>query len=96
MTKESILDFLKEHKQELQNKYAITSIALFGSYARDEARDDSDIDISVETPLDDPFTLVHLKEELSHALKKPIDIIRFRANMNPYLKKHILEDGIYA
>ncbi len=96
MTKEYILTFLKEHKEELQKKYFITKIGLFGSYATGNATDESDIDISIETDMVDPFRLVHLKDELSSALKKPIDIIRFRESMNPYLKEHITKDAIYV
>lgn len=50
MTKEDILDFLKTHKQELQSKYNVEQIGLFGSYARDEATPTSDIDIFVKCP----------------------------------------------
>ena len=96
MQKKDILDFLKLHKKEMQKKYNIKKIALFGSYARDEARDDSDIDLSIETDEKDPFILVHLKEELSQAFNKPIDIIHYRKSMNTYLKKHIEKDGIYV
>lgn len=96
MQKKEILDFLKQHKEQLQQKYKIKKIALFGSYARDSAKEDSDIDLSIETDENDPFLLVHLKEELSQALQKPIDIIRYRQAMNPYLKKHIEEDAIYV
>ena len=39
MDKNYILDFLKEHKEELQQKYNVRKIALFGSFARDEANE---------------------------------------------------------
>lgn len=48
MTKAVILDFLINHKQEFHDKYGVTKIGLFGSYARDEQREDSDIDIAIE------------------------------------------------
>lgn len=96
MTKKFILDFLQAHKDELSQKYALTKIGLFGSFARDEATEDSDIDISIETNIVDPYKFVHLKEELSVALKKPIDLVRFRTSMNPYLKESILKDAIYV
>ncbi len=51
MTKEDILDFLTSHKQELQSKYNVEQIGLFGSYARDEATPTSDIDIFIKMPL---------------------------------------------
>ncbi len=96
MTKEYILAFLQAHKDELSKKYALTKIGLFGSFARDEATEQSDIDISIETNLADPFKFVHLKEELSTAFQKPIDLVRFRTSMNPHLKESILKDAIYV
>ncbi|TYB33016.1 MAG: hypothetical protein FXF49_08435 [Flexistipes sinusarabici] len=47
MDKAEILRFLKQHKQELNDKFGIEEIALFGSYARNEAREDSDVDIVI-------------------------------------------------
>ncbi len=46
--REDILNYLSEHKDEFYAKFNITKIALFGSYARDEATEDSDIDILIE------------------------------------------------
>ena len=48
MTKSAILDYLRSHKIELNEKYGVSKIGLFGSYARDEADSESDIDIAVE------------------------------------------------
>ncbi len=47
MTKEEILQKLKEHKSYIQERYGVEKIGLFGSYARGEATDKSDIDIFV-------------------------------------------------
>jgi len=55
MTKEYILDFLTAHKQELQTNFAITKIGLFGSYAKDSADENSDIDIVIESQKKDFF-----------------------------------------
>jgi predicted nucleotidyltransferase len=48
ITKEEIVQKLKEIKPFLQQKYNLTEIALFGSYARDEQTEKSDIDIMVD------------------------------------------------
>jgi predicted nucleotidyltransferase len=96
MTKEEIVAILALHKEELFEKYALSKMALFGSFARNEANEQSDIDLSVETSNVDPYVLVHLKEELCDKLKRPIDLIRFRESMNPYLKQSILKDAIYV
>ena len=94
-TRDEILAYLKEHYQEFRHKYNVEKIGLFGSYARDEATPDSDIDIFVQMhpKLLDMITIKQLIEEELH---QKVDIVRLRDKMNPYLKKHILRDGIYA
>ena len=57
MTKGKILVFLKEQKEFLAQNYGITSIGLFGSYARDEAKADSEIDIAVK--IDSEYLKTH-------------------------------------
>ena len=96
MNKDAILAYLKNHKDEFAQKYDIANIALFGSFARDENRDDSDIDIAIDTRLSDYFLLYDFKEHLEKAFDAKIDVVRLRENMNPALKKRILRDGIYV
>ena len=48
--KNDIIMFLQAHKDELAQRFGVVSIGLFGSYARGEAREDSDIDIAIELP----------------------------------------------
>ena len=48
MTREEILDFLRQHKQEMSVRFGVTKIGHFGSYARGDARDDSDVDVAIE------------------------------------------------
>jgi hypothetical protein len=95
MTKEYILDFLKEHKQELQNKYNVEQIGLFGSYARDEATKDSDIDIFVKMP-PKLFDMVAIKEQIEEELHTKVDIIREHKHMKPLFVEMIHKDLIYA
>ena len=96
MTKENIIVFLQENKNKFLNKYKISNIALFGSYARGENREDSDIDIAIETPLSDYFLLYDFKEELEKALHHKVDMVRMREKMNQSLRRRILQDGIYV
>jgi predicted nucleotidyltransferase len=93
--KTNILKYLKEHYSELKNKYDVEQIGLFGSYARDQATKDSDIDIFVKMK-PTLSNYVNIKEELENAFKKNVDIVRLRDRMNPYLQKTILKDGINA
>lgn len=43
-----IIVFLQTHKDEMAKRFGVVSVGLFGSYARGEAREDSDIDIAIE------------------------------------------------
>lgn len=96
MNKDAILAYLTKHKDEFAQKYHISNIALFGSFARNENRYDSDIDIAIDTQLSDYFLLYDFKESLEKAFDTKVDIVRLREKMNPSLKKRILKDGIYV
>ena len=96
MTKEYILEFLKQHKEELREKYQVEKIGLFGSYARDEAREDSDIDIAVELKTSNSFrsffTLLHFLED---NLQQKIDL-GIEHSLKPIAKEKILQEIIYV
>lgn len=96
MNKNEIVSYLKSHKEEFNTRFQISKIALFGSYARGENRDDSDVDIAIETPLSDYFLLYDLKEELEKQFHSKVDLVRVREKMNASLKKRIASDGIYV
>lgn len=96
MGRADILVILRDYKQNNAEKYGILEIGVFGSVARDEARDDSDVDICVKTKTPDAFALVHIKEEIENLVGKHVDIIRVREQMNPFLKKRIEKEGVYV
>ena len=91
---EEIIEYLKRHKKECKDKYDISKMVLFGSWARGDNGEDSDIDIAIETKLSDYFRLYDLKEELENAFESSVDIVRIREKMNPSLRKRIMKDGI--
>ncbi len=93
--KTNILNYLKEHYSEFQEKYDLEQIGIFGSYARDEANENSDIDIFVKMK-PTLSNYVDIKEELESVFNKPVDIVRIRDKMNPYLLKRIQKDGVYV
>ncbi len=95
MTKSDVLNYLSKHFQEFHNKYNVEKIGLFGSYARDEATENSDIDIFVQMH-PKLLDMIAIKQLIEEDLHQKVDIVRLRDNMNPYLKKRILRDGIYA
>jgi predicted nucleotidyltransferase len=94
--RETILSTLKEITPLLSKKYGVTRIGIFGSVARNEATEDSDVDIVYEMSRPNLFTVVHLKEELEQLLHFSVDLIRYRDRMNLYLKKRIEKEGVYV
>lgn len=78
----------------LQKEYGISRIFLFGSCARNENDETSDVDIAIETPVSDYFKLYDLKEELEQAFNTRVDLVRLREKMNDALRKRILQEGL--
>ena len=95
----TINDYILILRQYLSTKaevYGISKIGIFGSVARNEQTEGSDVDVCVEMKKPDLFVMVHIKEELQELFGKPVDIVRLRDNLNPMLLKQIQKDGIYA
>jgi predicted nucleotidyltransferase len=95
-TTNDYITILRKYLSTKADAYGITKIGIFGSVARNEQTEDSDVDVCVEMKKPDLFTMVHIKEELQELFGKPVDIVRLRNNMNPMLLKQINRDGIYA
>lgn len=67
MTKETIIEILKNHKSDFQKKYGLKEVALFGSYSRNEQTKNSDIDLLVdfnETPGLNYFDMLYELDDL--------------------------------
>ena len=87
-TREEYIVLIASHAGELQNTFGITSLRIFGSVARNEHHEGSDVDVYVEMP---PkfFLVVRLKAYLEELLDNPVDIIRKHQHLNPFLLKEI-------
>jgi predicted nucleotidyltransferase len=96
MKKNEIIKILREYKEELASQYGILDIGVFGSFARDEAGEDSDVDVVVRIAKPDLFMLAGIKIELEERLHRPVDIVTYRKNMNQFLKKRIDGEAVYA
>ena len=94
-TFKEIKDVLTEHKEELKQKYKVKEIGIFGSYARDEQTDVSDIDILVEFDQPVGFLFIHLADYLEEILGVKVDLITSEA-IKPNRQKHILSDLVYV
>lgn len=79
-----------------QDEFGIVRIGVFGSVAREENTDASDVDVVVELVRPDLFALVGIKQELEEILHQPIDVVRYREGMNAYLKRRIEQEAVYV
>lgn len=96
MKRKDIIDFISSHKTEFEQRFGIKRIGLFGSYARDEGREESDIDIVVELEKPDLFCLIGIKQAVEESLGNRVDIVRLRDKMNNALRRRIERDVIYV
>ena len=93
-TREEVLKNLGGVKKDLGVRYHVTRIALFGSYARAEQREDSDIDILVDVEPSTGLRFVALANELEQLLGQRIELVTSRAispKMKPFVESEIIE-----
>lgn len=95
MQQETTLRLLSAYKPTLSAKYGVIRLGVFGSVARKEPTELSDVDIVVEMP-PDLFQMVHMKEELEALLGVPVDLIRMHKYLDTLLKSRIDQDVIYV
>lgn len=93
MTKEEIKIIIRMHK-EILKKYKVTYIALFGSYVRDEQREDSDIDLLVEFEKPTFRNYMGVLSEFKKLFGKNTDLIckdGLKERIKPYILKEAEE-----
>ncbi|MBV5278794.1 MAG: nucleotidyltransferase domain-containing protein [Campylobacteraceae bacterium] len=79
---------------QIKTKYNIPELYLFGSFAKHQESDDSDVDIAVRLEKTDAFLLIRIMQEAKEKLHRNVDIVQLRERMNPLLKKIIIEEGV--
>lgn len=95
LNKQKIITTLRQKKDYLNKEFGVKEIALFGSFARNEADRKSDIDILVkvkEKSFDNRF---YLKEFLEKQFKRNVDLGYFDS-VRPFIMRTIKKDLIYA
>lgn len=94
-SKNEYIRLLQSCSDMLRERFGVRSLRLFGSVARDEQNEGSDVDICVEM-VPKLYLFVELGQFLENLLGCSVDIVRIHRNMNTYLKKEIEKDGIYV
>jgi predicted nucleotidyltransferase len=95
MNKNNIIGFLTMNKQEYYDKFNITRLALFGSYAKGLEHDNSDIDIVIEMENNNYFKLIAFENFISEKLDRKVDVGFFNS-MKSFIKKSIEKDLVYV
>jgi predicted nucleotidyltransferase len=90
-TKAEILEILRKEKPELVRCYGLKRLALFGSYAREDQREDSDVDILVEVEPQIGLGFVELADRIEDALGIRTEVVSRRA-IKPRYWEIIKED----
>jgi predicted nucleotidyltransferase len=96
MKRDDIILSLRRFKEINQQKYNIIRIGLFGSSARGNMREQSDIDVVVELKTQDLFDLIGIKLDLEEQLSQEVDIVSYRKKMNEFLKRRIDKEAVYV
>jgi hypothetical protein len=94
MKRKQAIDLLRQKRTELSGRYHVASLTLFGSVARNEARQDSDVDILVE--FSQPVGLFHfieLQQRLEEILGCKVDLGTPRS-LKPYVKDRVMHEAI--
>lgn len=91
-----VMNILRNYKQKMSSYYDILRLGIFGSVARGEQTEDSDLDVFVELQIPNPYILGDIKEDLEHMTGYKIDLIRLCDNLNKLLLQNIERDGIFA
>ena len=91
-----ILLLLEQFKPHAAEKYGLTRLGIFGSVARGEQKDNSDVDICYEGKALSLLTIDLLQTELEELLGSKVDTVRIRPNMNLALLNRIKKEGRYV
>ena len=88
-----IITLLQKQKEDLASRYPIASLAVFGSFARNENVEGSDVDILVEFSDSIGIKFIDLAEELEDILKLKVDLVSRKGIKQKYFE-HIQSEMI--
>jgi predicted nucleotidyltransferase len=94
-TLDEIKTALRSQRTALESDFGVTRVAIFGSYARSEQTDESDVDILVEFREPLGLRFVHLADFLEKVLGLKVDLITPDA-IKPNRRQHIMKDVVYV
>lgn len=92
-TRQDYIDIIRSHSSELRDRFGVQSMTLFGSVARNEHHEGSDIDVFVDMP---PKFLVACAtaDYLEDLLGCKVDLVRNHKHLSTFFLNQIKRDGI--
>lgn len=91
--RQQYIDLLTEATPYIRSEFGVKSMRMFGSVARGEDNESSDVDIFVDMP-PKAFKVVGLKQYLQELLGRAVDVVRSHSHLDPFLTNEINRDGI--
>ena len=95
-TTQEILDRLRAYKEQSADKYGIEKLGLFGSVARGEQDDKSDIDIIIKMVRPSLFRCAGIREELEKIFRRKVDLITLHENLFRGFRQNVENDAVYV
>lgn len=92
-TKQEYINILTTNAETLRNRFGIKSLMLFGSVARGEQHEGSDVDVFVEMA-PSIFNEMAAREYLENVLQSPVDLVRRHNHLRALFTQRIENDGI--
>ncbi len=93
---EYFLELLREFQKQNSKRYNLLKIGIWGSVAKNQFSEKSDVDVVVELKKQDLFVLIGIKQDLEEKFHRKVDVVSYRAKMNQFLKKRIDTEAIYV
>jgi uncharacterized protein len=91
-----IVKILSDCQPLIKKKYKINQLGIFGSYARSEQSESSDLDILIdyqEAPT--LIQLIELENDLSKAVGEKVDVVT-KKGLKPRIARRVLSEVIYV
>jgi len=87
---------LQTFKEKQAEKYHLLALGYFGSYARNEATEDSDVDIVFETDRPNLFAASAMRQDLEDLLERPVGVVRLQGLRDERFKARVQREAIYV
>jgi uncharacterized protein len=94
LDRDRLQDLLKAFMAEHRSAYHLQKIGFFGSYARDQATAESDVDIVFATDRPNLLTTSAMKQDLEVLLERKVDVIRLHQYLSPAFRNRIEKEAI--